>query len=95
MRSGTIDAGNDIRLGFKKVSKLQAEAKVVSALNEEHGFDPLRALKPDSAELKKIGRQYPEYVEKVRASAKDKSTTAFKFWNEVGDPLEMVDEDSE
>lgn len=92
-RSGTIDAGNDIRLGFKKVQKWKMEPKVIMGLNSDHGFAPTRALSVDSKEVKKIGKQYPEFAEKAYKSGKDKSTTAFKFWNEIGDPLDMDEEE--
>jgi hypothetical protein len=92
-RTGTIDAGNDIRLGFRKVTKKDADPRIVASLNVDHGFAPTRALKVDSKEVKKIGKQYKEYADRVWESAKDKSTTAFKFWNEVGDPLDMEEEE--
>lgn len=95
MRSGTIDAGNDIMLGFKKTAKFQHDPKTIVSLNIAHGFEPTRALKPDNQEIERIARKYPEYQEAARITAKDKSITAFRFWNEAGDPLDAVEEDDE
>ena len=92
-RYGAIDVGNDIRIGFKKSSKSKHSARKALQLNDQYGFDPARALKVDSVELKKIGKGYPEYVSELMTQSKDASTTSFKFWNEVGDPLEQEDDD--
>jgi hypothetical protein len=93
--TGSIDAGNDITLGFSKSEKWEHDTKTIVTLNEEHGFDPLRGLKPMAAEVKKISKKYPEYGTRARKAAKDKSSTKFQFKNEVGDPLEKEAEDDE
>lgn len=94
-RHGPIDAGNDIRIGFKKSNKVKHSAPKLMQLNEQHGFAPTRALRHDSVELKKIGASYPEYLLEAMKVAKDASTTSFKFWNEVGDPLDKDTGDDE
>lgn len=95
MEHGSIDAGNDIRLGFAKRDKFAYDVESVVKLNEQHGFHPRRALGVVPAEVKKIGRKYPEYVMAARAAARDKSTTVFKFWNQIGDPLDEDEEDEQ
>lgn len=94
-RHGPIDAGNDIRIGFKKNNKVKHSAPKLMQLNEQHGFAPTRALRHDSVELKKIGASYPEYIAEAMKVAKDASTTSFRFWNEVGDPLDKDTDDDE
>lgn len=93
MRNGPVEAGNDIVLGFSKVNKFSHQPKKVMELNERHGFEATRALSVDNAELSKIGKKYPEFVAEARESGVDRSTTAFKFWNNVGDPLEKLEEE--
>ncbi len=95
MRNGPIDAGNDIRLGFSKSSRFEFDTKTIMALNEQHGFAATRGLKPSAAEVKKIAKRYPEYLAEARKTAKDKSTTKFNFWNEIGDPMGDDEEDGE
>ena len=85
---GPVDLGNAMVLGFAKKEKFEWDARAIRRLNEEHGFAPERALVGTNAELKKIAKQYPEYVAKAKAASRDRSTTVFKFWNEAGDPLE-------
>lgn len=90
---GTIDAGNDIKIGFKKQERIEFNARTIFQLNETYGFDKLRTFHVANKEVKKIARDYPDYAEKARSTAKDKSSTAFKFWNEVGDPMEPEGDD--
>lgn len=68
-----------LTLGFKKVRKIEHKAVVIKALNQEFGFAETRALRGDTREVTKIGRQYPEYQRRAEAKAKDKSTTKLVF----------------
>ncbi len=74
---------------------MKHNAAKLMQLNEQHGFAPTRALKHDSTELKKIEKAYPDYLLEARKVAKDASTTSFRFWNEVGDPLDGSDGEDE
>jgi hypothetical protein len=67
-------------LGFAKFESLECDPVAVQRLNVEHGFEPLRALKPDNAILKRIYKDYPDYKEKVRKTAKDRGSTKFQFF---------------
>lgn len=93
--NGPIDAGNNIRLGFSKRNKFTYDVRTVVRLNVEHGFDNLRSLVVSATELKKVAKDYPEFLTTARANAKDRSTTAFEFWNDIGDPLETEEENGE
>lgn len=92
---GPIDAGNDIQLGFSKRTKYEYDPKAVAKLNLEHGFHELRGMTVSSQEIKKIGKHYQEYMASAKATAKDRSTTSFQFWNETGDPMAADDDDSD
>lgn len=93
MEAGPIDGGNDIRLGFSLSEKYEFDTETIVRLNKAHGFSPMKTLKPATREVKKVGVNYPEYVNEAKKTANDKSTTNFKFWNEVGDPLDQEEED--
>lgn len=93
LENGPIDAGNDIKMGFTKHGRDEYDPQSIFRLNEKYGFAKLRGLKVVSKEIGKIGREYPEYVEEARKSARDKSRTVFKFWNDIGDPLGEEEDD--
>jgi hypothetical protein len=93
--AGPLDIGNDIELGFSKREKWEYQPKTIMQLNAEHGFDPLRALHVSAKDVKKVGKNYPEYVERARATARDRSNTVFQFKNQIGDPLEIDDTEEE
>jgi len=67
-------------LGFTKFESLECDPVTVHRLNVEHGFEPLRGLKADNAILKRIYKDYPDYKEKVRKTAKDRGSTKFQFF---------------
>lgn len=92
---GPVDVGNDIAIGFTKQERSVYDPKTIVRLNEEHGFDKLRALGVSGKEVKRIARNYPEYQSRAKATAKDASGTTFKFWNQIGDPMEDGNEESE
>ncbi len=92
---GTIDAGNDMKLGFFPSTKYTHDPRTITKLNKDHGFDPIRALQVNNQEIKKIARQYPEYVEAAKKTAKNKTSTTFRFWNAGGDPLDNLNDEEE
>lgn len=91
--AGPFEIGNDITLGFTKREKKVYDPQTIVKLNKEHGFDELRGLTVNPKEVRKVGRDYPEYVTAAQASAKDRSSTVFQFRSDVGDPLELDDEE--
>jgi hypothetical protein len=88
-----MKAGSDLRLGFKKQNRTAYKVRTIQGLNDKHGFDPNRALAVDSSEIRRIGRDYPDYVTEAKKTARDTSSTKFTFWSESGDPLEVEDDD--
>jgi len=66
-------------LGFKKKIKTTYPVKQVTKLNSKYGFEPVRALRADSQEIKKIGKRYPDYVSELAKLGVDRSTTDFAF----------------
>lgn len=79
---GDITMDHGITLGFVKRNAVEYSPKDMVRLNEQHGFDKLRALKVDNAAVKKIGKRYPEIVTELAKTAQDDSTTTFGFRSE-------------
>ena len=79
--NGPIAVGAHHVLGFKKTRKVRYAAREIAELNKKHGFDEVRALQSDSKEVKKISRDYPEYLRTLNKSkkTKDNSTSEFVF----------------
>lgn len=94
VQNGPVRLDNEISLGFAKQNSSDFDPQVIARLNEQHGFPKLRALKVDGRQVRRIARDYPEYLAEALKGAKDRSKTVFKFSNELGDPIGQEDEDA-
>lgn len=92
LQFGHLPLPNHLELGFRPAPRMDYSVKQIVALNEEHGFDRNRALKADPIALRRIARQYPNYMHKLSETAKNVGTTKFQFQSVVaGDPMNQED----
>jgi hypothetical protein len=78
-QNGAVKVGDGIELNFRKRALVKYSPARVLQLNDEFGFRRDRALRVDKAEVKKIAKQYPEYLASLEETAQDNSTTEFGF----------------